>query len=100
MEESGGILIKYLFIFIIKLYQVLVSPLIGQRCRFFPSCSEYACESISRFGVFRGIWLTAGRLVKCHPFHPGGVDPVPEPFPESEAERPTGALDTDIRSRL
>ncbi|MFW6011020.1 MAG: membrane protein insertion efficiency factor YidD [Desulfosalsimonas sp.] len=66
--------------FIIKLYQALVSPLIGKRCRFYPSCSEYACESIRRFGAVRGIWLAARRLVKCHPFHPGGVDPVPEEF--------------------
>ncbi|MFW5908239.1 MAG: membrane protein insertion efficiency factor YidD, partial [Desulfosalsimonas sp.] len=61
--------------FIIKLYQTLLSPVIGPRCRFYPSCSEYAFESIRRFGSVRGVWLAAGRLVKCHPFHPGGFDP-------------------------
>ncbi|MCF8024527.1 MAG: membrane protein insertion efficiency factor YidD [Desulfobacteraceae bacterium] len=70
--------IKYLLLFIIKLYQALLSPIIGPRCRFYPTCSEYACESIQRFGAVRGGWLTVKRLVKCHPFCPGGFDPVPE----------------------
>ncbi|MCF8111011.1 MAG: membrane protein insertion efficiency factor YidD [Desulfobacteraceae bacterium] len=78
---------RYLFVFIIKLYQALVSPLIGPRCRFYPSCSEYACESIRRFGAVRGTWLSARRLVKCHPFHPGGFDPVPDHYPGIESYR-------------
>ncbi|MGM0787572.1 MAG: membrane protein insertion efficiency factor YidD [Thermodesulfobacteriota bacterium] len=69
---------KYLFMFIIKAYQALVSPVIGARCRFYPSCSEYALESFRRYGSLRGGWLALRRLVKCHPFHPGGIDPVPE----------------------
>ncbi|MFP4158993.1 MAG: membrane protein insertion efficiency factor YidD [Desulfobacterales bacterium] len=64
--------------FIIKVYQALLSPVIGPRCRFYPSCSEYALESLRRYGALRGGWLAARRLVKCHPFHPGGIDPVPE----------------------
>ena len=62
---------------LIRLYQVLLSPLLGNRCRFHPSCSHYALEAVSRFGVFRGGWLTLCRLGRCHPFHPGGFDPVP-----------------------
>ena len=58
-------------------YQRLVSPLLGQRCRFAPSCSEYARESIHRFGAFYGSWLAVRRLSRCHPFHSGGWDPVP-----------------------
>jgi putative membrane protein insertion efficiency factor len=62
---------------IIKLYQVTLSPLLGPCCRFYPSCSAYAVEAIEQHGVLRGLWLSAGRLCRCHPFHPGGVDPVP-----------------------
>jgi uncharacterized protein len=58
-------------------YQRLISPLLGPRCRFAPSCSEYAQESIARFGAFYGTWLTLRRLVRCQPFSPGGWDPVP-----------------------
>lgn len=62
---------------LIRLYQVLLSPLLGNRCRFHPSCSHYAMEAVGRFGVLRGGWLTLARLGRCHPFHPGGFDPVP-----------------------
>ncbi|MCF8028962.1 MAG: membrane protein insertion efficiency factor YidD [Desulfobacteraceae bacterium] len=75
--RSGSIPIKYLLLLIIKLYQALISPLIGPRCRFYPTCSAYALESIQRFGAMRGGWLAVRRMVKCHPFHPGGCDPVP-----------------------
>lgn len=61
---------------LIRVYQLLISPLLGPRCRFTPSCSNYAIEAIRRFGM-RGVWLAIRRLVKCHPFHPGGYDPVP-----------------------
>jgi putative membrane protein insertion efficiency factor len=61
----------------IRGYQVLVSPLLGPHCRFYPTCSQYAAEAISRHGIFKGALLSAKRLLKCHPFHPGGVDPVP-----------------------
>jgi putative membrane protein insertion efficiency factor len=60
-------------------YRKLVSPLLGQRCRFYPSCSQYALEALETFGPFRGSLLTFRRLLRCHPFHPGGVDNVPPP---------------------
>jgi uncharacterized protein len=66
----------------IRLYQWTVSPLIGPACRFYPSCSHYALGCIERFGVLRGGWLTLRRLARCHPWHPGGFDPVP-PRPSS-----------------
>ncbi|WP_188803351.1 membrane protein insertion efficiency factor YidD [Sporolactobacillus putidus] len=68
---------KYIFIFLIRLYQKFISPLTPSTCRFYPTCSQYAVEAFYRFGVFKGGWLTLMRLLKCQPFHPGGFDPVP-----------------------
>jgi putative membrane protein insertion efficiency factor len=61
----------------IRLYQLVLSPFIGKQCRFYPSCSEYTREAIDRYGLLRGISLGGRRLLRCHPFHPGGVDHVP-----------------------
>jgi len=58
-------------------YQLALSPLLPPSCRFSPSCSQYALEAITRHGALKGTWLAARRLVRCHPFHPGGFDPVP-----------------------
>ena len=60
----------------IKLYQALVSPALGQRCKYHPSCSEYAVQAISRFGILRGLVLGVWRLLRCNPFSHGGFDPV------------------------
>lgn len=61
----------------IRCYQLGVSPFLGLNCRFYPSCASYAREAIETHGVLRGAWLSLGRLCRCHPLHPGGVDPVP-----------------------
>ncbi|MBI5844272.1 MAG: membrane protein insertion efficiency factor YidD [Deltaproteobacteria bacterium] len=61
----------------IRLYQAVISPLIGPVCRFHPSCSEYAILAIQRHGAFKGLYLAVRRVLKCHPFNPGGFDPVP-----------------------
>jgi len=61
----------------IRVYQLLISPWLGPRCRFYPSCSAYCHEAVLRFGLWRGTWLGVRRLVRCHPWHPGGVDLVP-----------------------
>lgn len=61
----------------IRLYQLTLSPFIGRHCRFYPTCSCYAAEAVSAFGLIRGSLLTVRRLARCHPFHPGGFDPVP-----------------------
>ncbi|MBU3656690.1 MAG: membrane protein insertion efficiency factor YidD [Rhodocyclaceae bacterium] len=62
---------------LITVYRYAVSPFLGQRCRFHPSCSAYAAEALTRYGAWRGCWLAAKRVCRCHPFHPGGHDPVP-----------------------
>ena len=62
---------------LIRGYQRFISPGLPPACRFYPSCSQYAIEAIARHGALRGSWLAARRLARCHPFHPGGVDPVP-----------------------
>ena len=69
---------RTLLIALIRVYQWLISPWLGNHCRFYPSCSEYAREAIERHGAVRGVWLAIRRLLRCHPWHPGGVDPVPE----------------------
>jgi uncharacterized protein len=67
---------KYLFIYCIKAYQLIISPLLPSSCRFYPTCSEYSVQAFQAYGVFRGLWMTLVRILKCHPFHPGGYDPV------------------------
>ena len=61
-------------------YQYLVSPMLGNNCRFYPSCSDYAREALERHGSLHGSWLAVRRLCRCQPFHPGGYDPVPDPI--------------------
>ena len=68
---------RHLAAFLIRLYQWTVSPLLGPACRFHPSCSQYALEALLRFGVLRGGALALKRLARCHPWNPGGFDPVP-----------------------
>lgn len=70
---------KKILILFIKLYRFFLSPLLGPRCRFYPSCSEYAETALQTHGMFKGIFLALRRLLRCHPFNPGGYDPVPTP---------------------
>ena len=69
---------KTLLLGLIKGYRRFISPLFPPTCRFQPTCSQYALEAISSQGIFRGTWLAISRILRCHPFHPGGYDPVPE----------------------
>ena len=71
-------LCRQLLVGLIRVYQLVLSPLLGQRCRFYPSCSQYTLEAIERHGPFKGSWLGLRRVCRCHPLNPGGHDPVPE----------------------
>jgi hypothetical protein len=80
LEEDHAAMVdmRQLLMWIIRAYQLVVSPMLGPRCRFYPSCSCYAHTAIERHGVLRGVWLGLSRILRCHPFAQGGYDPVPE----------------------
>jgi hypothetical protein len=69
-----GMIIKKIFIFFIRFYKKFLSPLLGSHCRFYPNCSSYAEEAIAQKGLLSGGWLSMKRMLKCQPFHPGGID--------------------------
>ncbi|WP_347491675.1 membrane protein insertion efficiency factor YidD [Desulfoscipio sp. XC116] len=69
-------MMRKILIGIIRFYQKYISPLIGPRCRFYPTCSEYAVQALVKYGVWKGTIKAVIRVLKCHPFHPGGYDPV------------------------
>ncbi|MCA1038700.1 membrane protein insertion efficiency factor YidD [Bacillus infantis] len=71
-------MLQKMMIGLIRFYQIAISPLKPPSCRFYPTCSHYGLEAVKRFGPFKGGWLAVRRITKCHPFHPGGFDPVPE----------------------
>jgi uncharacterized protein len=68
---------KYLLIGLLRAYRLLISPIYGQVCRYHPSCSAYALEAVTEYGALRGSWLALRRVARCHPWAPGGYDPVP-----------------------
>jgi uncharacterized protein len=76
-------LARRLVVYLVRGYQLLLSPFLGSNCRFYPTCSSYMIEAIELHGVLRGLWLGLRRLSRCHPYHQGGIDPVPG----SELER-------------
>ena len=74
-------MLKKIITGIIRFYQIVISPIKPPTCRFYPTCSHYGLEAVQRFGPVKGVWLAILRIGKCHPFHPGGVDLVPEEWP-------------------
>ncbi|GAA0325794.1 membrane protein insertion efficiency factor YidD [Bacillus carboniphilus] len=69
---------KYIALGFIRFYQKFISPIKPPTCRFYPTCSHYGLEAIKKHGFMKGGYLTITRILRCHPFHPGGIDPVPE----------------------
>lgn len=81
MEEASKTLRKITIaipVLLVKFYQLFISPMLGQRCRFHPTCSRYTIKALNSHGLLIGGWLSFKRILKCHPFNPGGYDPVPE----------------------
>jgi putative membrane protein insertion efficiency factor len=68
---------RHVLKFVVRVYQIVLSPLLGPNCRYYPTCSQYAIEALETHGGFRGVWLTLKRIARCHPWHEGGFDPVP-----------------------
>lgn len=77
VKHSIYILLSYPFLVLIKCYQVFISPLLGQNCRFYPTCSHYAHQAFKTHGPIYGLWLSIRRIIKCHPLNEGGIDHVP-----------------------
>ena len=76
MEKKFVNFIKKIMIFLIRFYQLCISPLLGNNCRYYPTCSQYAIEAIEKKGIIRGSWMAVKRICRCHPWHDGGYDPV------------------------
>lgn len=77
---------KHVFIALIKLYQWTLSGIFGPQCRFYPSCSSYCVEALEKHGALKGAWLGVRRISRCHPWHPGGYDPVPPAYKKRERD--------------
>lgn len=74
--EGKKVKMKLIILSLIRLYQKMISPIKGPSCRFFPTCSNYTLQAVEKYGVFKGLGKGLWRILKCHPFHPGGYDPV------------------------
>lgn len=79
LQYPAPLMFKILFLKFVRGYQLLISPVLGNNCRYMPSCSAYTLEAIEKWGPWRGLWMGIRRVSRCHPFHEGGYDPVPEP---------------------
>jgi uncharacterized protein len=89
----------WLLVGLLTVYRRFISPLLGPRCRFYPSCSAYALEAVQLHGALRGSWLAVRRLSRCHPFHAGGLDPVPGSAGAQGDSGGTGPEDHEARSQ-
>jgi putative membrane protein insertion efficiency factor len=92
-KKKEKAVMKMPLLFLLRLYKLGISPFLGQNCRFYPSCSDYAAEAIRTHGALKGSMLAGRRLCKCHPWHEGGLDPVPphQSSPSPSATKPASA---------
>jgi putative membrane protein insertion efficiency factor len=77
LDNDGGLGMKFIVLGLIRFYRAAISPYTRPSCRFYPTCSEYALKAVEKYGVLKGGWLAVRRILRCHPFHAGGFDPVP-----------------------
>lgn len=91
--ESINRIIKFFLLFLIRSYQLILSPFVGQHCRYYPSCSHYAKDAVHTHGPWQGSWLAVKRVCRCHPWHEGGIDPVPGSELEKTIEKEQSQLD-------
>lgn len=90
---------RRLLILLVRGYRLLLKPWLGNACRFEPTCSAYTLEALERHGAWRGVALGGWRILRCHPWCDGGIDPVPAPSPDGPAARPVGGLFTRLLER-
>ena len=76
MKKGFTYIIETILISLIRFYQLFISPLLGNNCRYYPTCSQYAIEAIEKKGIIKGSWMAVKRICRCHPWHDGGYDPV------------------------
>lgn len=99
-SDPGGDAVKHVLIALLRVYRAVVSPLYGEVCRYYPSCSAYALGAVQEHGSLRGSWLAVRRLARCHPWAAGGYDPVPARVPAREPatpQQPDAPVATDTR---
>ena len=78
MKKGINVIIKSILVALIRFYQLCISPLLGNNCRYYPTCSQYAIEAIEKKGIIKGCWMAVKRICRCHPWHDGGYDPLNE----------------------
>ncbi len=86
MADARISIFSYPLLILIYIYRYTLSPLFGNQCRFYPSCSHYAEDALKKYGAVQGSWMTIKRVFRCHPWHPGGYDPVPPKFEITKQE--------------
>jgi putative membrane protein insertion efficiency factor len=88
--------VNRILIFLVRIYQYTLSPMLGQRCKYYPSCSNYAIDALREYGAIRGTGMAAWRLLRCNPFSNGGYDPVKPRHHECERDRPEPNMSADV----
>jgi putative membrane protein insertion efficiency factor len=86
LSQTWRTITTWPLVLLVRVYQLVLSPFLGHNCRFHPTCSSYTIRALENHGCIKGLWLAAKRISKCHPFHPGGIDPVPEKHNDKDSK--------------